>query len=125
MGVVYKAEDRRLKRPVALKFPPIDPLASEEHKARFVPEAKAEARLDHQYICPVYVIDEPDGQTFIAMACLEGRTLKDKIAERPLELDVWRASLATRSPRRLGQTGQARRTEGRRSALAFVKEHTP
>ena len=110
MGVVYKAEDTRLKCPVALKFRPIDRLASEEHKARFVPEAKAEARLDHQYICPVYEIDEADGQTFLAMTYLEGRTLKDKIAERPLKLDVWRASFATRSPRPPGQAGRARTT---------------
>ena len=51
------------------------------HKARFVREAKAAARLDHQNICPVYEIDEADGHTFIAMAYLEGQTLKDKIAD--------------------------------------------
>ena len=87
MGVVYKAEDTKLERPVALKFLAPHALEDPEHKARFVREAKAAARLDHQNICPVYEIDEVDGQIFLAMAFLEGQTLKDKIAERPLKLD--------------------------------------
>ena len=87
MGVVYKAEDTKLERPVALKFLAAHAIEDPEHKARFVREAKAAARLDHQNICPVYEIDEADGQTFLAMAFLEGQTLKDKIAERPLKLD--------------------------------------
>ena len=87
MGVVYKAEDTKLERTVALKFLAAHAVEDPEHKARFVREAKAAARLDHQNICPVYEIDEVDGQTFIAMAYLEGQTLKDKIAERPLKLD--------------------------------------
>ena len=87
MGVVYKAEDIKLERPVALKFLAPHALEDPEHKARFVREAKAAARLDHQNICPIYEIDEADGQTFLAMAFLEGQTLKDKIAERPLKLD--------------------------------------
>ena len=87
MGVVYKAEDLKLERPVALKFLAAHALEDPEHKTRFVREAKAAARLDHQNICPVYEIDEADGQTFLAMAYLEGQTLKDKIAERPLKLE--------------------------------------
>ena len=87
MGVVYKAEDIKLERPVALKFLAPHALEDPEHKARFVREAKAAARLDHQNICPIYEIDEADGQTFLAMAFLEGQTLKHKIAERPLKLD--------------------------------------
>ena len=87
MGVVYKAQDTKLDRPVALKFLAAHALEDPEYKARFVREAKAAARLDHQNICPVYEIDEVDGQTFLAMAYLEGQTLKDKIAERPLKLD--------------------------------------
>ena len=87
MGVVYKAEDLKLERPVALKFLAAHAIEDPEHKARFIREAKAAARLDHQNICPIYEIDEADGQTFLAMACLEGQTLKDKIAERPLKLD--------------------------------------
>ena len=87
MGVVYKATDTKLDRPVALKFLAAHAIEDPEHKARFVREAKAAARLDHPNICPIYEIDEAEGQTFIAMACLEGQTLKDKIAERPLKLD--------------------------------------
>ena len=87
MGVVYKAEDTKLERLVALKFLAAHAIEDPEHKARFVREAKAAARLDHQNICPVYEIDEADGQTFLAMAYLEGQTLKHKIAERPLKLD--------------------------------------
>ena len=88
MGVVYKAQDTKLERAVALKFLAAHALADPEYKARFVREAKAAARLDHQNVCPVYEIDEVDGQTFIAMAFLEGQTLKNKITERPLKLDV-------------------------------------
>ncbi len=72
MGVVYKATDTKLERTVALKFLAAHAIEDPEHKARFVREAKAAARLDHQNICPVYEIDEADGQTFLAMACLEG-----------------------------------------------------
>ena len=87
MGVVYKATDTKLERPVALKFLAPHAIEDPEHKARFVREAKAAARLDHQNICPIYEIDEVDGQMFLAMAYLEGQTLKAKIAERPLKLD--------------------------------------
>ncbi len=68
MGVVYKAHDTKLERTVALKFLAAHALEDPEYKARFVREAKAAARLDHQNVCPVYEIDEVDGETFIAMA---------------------------------------------------------
>ena len=87
MGVVYKAEDTKLERTVALKFLASHLLEDEEGHARFIREAKAVASLDHPNICTVYEIDEVDGETFIAMAYLEGRTVKAKIAERPLKLD--------------------------------------
>jgi serine/threonine protein kinase len=87
MGVVYKAKDLKLDRPVALKFLATHAVEDPEHKARFVREAKAAARLDHQNICSVYEIDEADGQTLLAMAYLEGQTVKDRIAERPLKLE--------------------------------------
>ena len=87
MGIVYKAEDTKLERPVALKFLAPHAIEDPEHQARFLREAKAAARLDHQNICSVYEIGEAAGRTFLAMAYLEGRTLKDKIAERPLKLD--------------------------------------
>ena len=87
MGVVYKAEDTKLERTVALKFLASHLLEDEEGHARFIREAKAAASLDHPNICTVFEIDEVEGETFIAMACLEGQTVKAKIAERPLKLD--------------------------------------
>ena len=87
MGVVYKAEDTKLKRQVALKFLRSDVLEDEEHKERFLREAQAAAALDHPNVCTVYEIDEVDGQTFLSMAFLEGQTVKDKLKERPLKLD--------------------------------------
>ncbi len=87
MGVVYKAEDTKLKRSVALKFLRSDVLEDEEHKARFLREAQAAAALDHPNICTVYEIDEVDGQTFLSMAYLEGETVKEKIKSRPLKLE--------------------------------------
>ena len=87
MGVVYKAEDTKLERTVALKFLAAHLLEDEEGRARFIREAKAAAALDHQNICTVHEIDEVEGETFIAMAYIEGQTVKDKIGERPLKLD--------------------------------------
>ncbi len=87
MGVVYKAEDTKLKRPVALKFLRSDILEDEEHKERFLREAQVAAALDHPNICTVYEIDEADGQTFLSMAYLEGETVKEKIKARPLKLE--------------------------------------
>ena len=87
MGVVYKAEDSKLERTVALKFLASHLLEDKEGRARFMREAKAAAALDHSNICTVHEIDEVEGQTFIAMACIEGQTVKDKIAERPLKLE--------------------------------------
>ena len=81
MGVVYKAQDLKLDRPVALKFLPTTLTSNREAKKRFIQEAKAASRLDHQNICNIYEINETeDGQLFIAMACYEGKTL-DKIIE--------------------------------------------
>ncbi len=89
MGVVYKAEDTKLKRTVALKFLPPELTRDAEAKQRFVHEAQAASSLDHQNICTVHEIDETeDGQTFIVMACYEGETLKDKILRGPLKLEV-------------------------------------
>ena len=84
MGVVYQAEDLRLKRTVALKFLRVE--GDEEHRERFRREAEAAAGLDHPNICTVYEVDEVDGQTFLAMAYIEGRDLGKKIAEGPLEI---------------------------------------
>ena len=87
MGVVYKAEDVRLRRPVALKFLPFSALGDEAAKARFLREARAAAALQHPNICTVYEIDEAEGQTFIAMAYLEGEELTQQISKGPLSFE--------------------------------------
>ncbi len=87
MGVVYKAEDTQLRRTVALKFLPRETLDEEEVKARLLREAQAAASLDHPNICHVYGIHEEDGETFIAMAFIDGPSLAEKIKERPLPLE--------------------------------------
>ena len=88
MGVVYKAEDTRLKRAVALKFLPPALTADPEARERLTHEAQAASALQHTNICVVYDVDETaDGQMFISMEYLEGETLKKKIERGPLELD--------------------------------------
>ena len=86
-GVVYKAEDTKLERLVALKFLSAYRSAHEADKRRFLREARASSALDHPNICTVYEIDETeDGRLFIAMAFCEGETLKRKIERGPLPL---------------------------------------
>ncbi|HQO27273.1 MAG TPA: serine/threonine-protein kinase, partial [Acidobacteriota bacterium] len=84
MGVVYKAEDTTLQRTVALKFLPPELTRDAEAKQRFLHEARAAARLDHPNICTVYEVGESDGQLFLAMACYEGMTLREKLKAGPL-----------------------------------------
>jgi TolB-like protein/Flp pilus assembly protein TadD/predicted Ser/Thr protein kinase len=86
MGVVYKAEDTKLRRTVALKFLPADIAGDPEAKKRFLREAQAAAILDHPNICPVHEVDEAEGEMFLTMAFVEGRSLKERIAEGPLPL---------------------------------------
>ncbi len=86
MGVVYKAEDTTLKRNVALKFLAPHLTQDPQAKQRFLREAQAAATVDHPNICAVHEIDEVGGQTFIAMAYVEGQTLDRKIQQGPLEL---------------------------------------
>jgi serine/threonine protein kinase/tetratricopeptide (TPR) repeat protein len=87
MGVVYKAQDTKLDRFVALKFLPQNLNQAEEEKQRFIHEAKAASALDHHNICTIHEIDEAaDGQLFIAMALYEGQTLDETIEDGPLKL---------------------------------------
>ena len=85
MGVVYRAEDTRLERTVALKFLPPALMPNPRAKARFLNEARAASALDHPNICTIYEVGETaEGQLYLAMPCYEGETLKHRLERGPL-----------------------------------------
>ncbi len=86
MGIVYKAEDNKLKRTVALKLLPPDLTGDSEAKERFIREAQAAAVLEHPNICTIYEVDETEDKTFISMAYVDGQSLRDRVKTGPLEV---------------------------------------
>src|SRR6185295_4649740 len=88
MGVVYRAEDLRLKRTVALKFLPIEATQEREARERLLLKAQPTSSLNHPNICTIHEIDEtPDGRVFLAMTFYEGETLKQRLARGRLTVD--------------------------------------
>ncbi len=82
MGVVYRAEDTKLRRQVALKVLPPDLVANEERRLRFLREARTAAAINHPNIATIHEVDEADGVVFIAMELVEGKTLRDHMGAR-------------------------------------------
>ncbi len=86
MGVVYRAEDTKLRRHVALKVLPPELVANEERRLRFLREARTAAAVNHPNIATIHEIDEADGVVFIAMELVEGKTLRSLLSGKPLAI---------------------------------------
>ena len=87
MGVVYKAQDLELDRPVALKFLPHHLTANEAEEARFLQEAKAASAINHPNVCTIHAVERADGEKFIVMEFVDGVTLRDKVQHAPLKVN--------------------------------------
>ena len=87
MGIVYKAQDLKLKRSVAIKLLPSELANDEEAKERFIQEAQAAAALSHPNICTIYEVEESEGKTYIAMEYIEGYSLREKTVKVPLSTE--------------------------------------
>ena len=111
MGAVYKAEDLKLDRHVALKLLPADWTRDSRARARFLHEAQTAAALNHPNICTIHEVDEADGQVLLAMEHIEGESLRDRIARG----SRWKAGPPERSP-----TCRPNRVAVKRSTIAPI-----